>query len=206
MIHQRAKDVYFALMYPCSKVLRPLYQVHYRLFRTACVKTQIGSGTNYLEGFVNIDANFQRRVDYLLDVRAGLPFPDSSMEFVYSCHMLEHLHVTEAISLLREFRRVLAPSGYIRLTLPDFEFIFQILEGRDLSEFPRRFMSRHGQAINFLFCDGQHRYAYSLDLLRELAGDVGFSRVEPADHHRDKHIPNLDAIEPGGSFSVNIFK
>lgn len=168
-------------------------------------KTQIGCGQHYLDGFVNIDANFQRKTDYLLDVRAGLPFPDGSMEFIYSCHMLEHLHLTEAMRLLRECHRVLKPEGYMRLTLPDFEFVFRILEGAEESHFPRRFRSRHGQAINFLFCDGQHKYGFSKEVVEELALDLGFSKVVPVDT-RDEHIANLADIEPGGSFSVNLFK
>src|SRR5215475_8397740 len=144
VISQNIKDAYYMLLYPCSVVLRPLYRLHYSMSQNHRDKTQIGCGQHYLNGFVNIDANFQRRTDYLLDVRAGLPFPDSSMEFIYSCHMLEHLHVTEAIRLLKECHRVLKSEGYMRLTLPDFEFVFRILGGDEESSFPRRFRSRHG--------------------------------------------------------------
>ena len=168
-------------------------------------KAQIGCGQHYLDGFVNIDANFQRKTDYLLDVRAGLPFPDSSMEFIYSCHLLEHLHLTEAIRLLKECHRVLNPKGYMRLTLPDFEFVLRILSGDEESHFPRSFRSRHGQAINFLFCEGQHKYGFSREVVEELALDLGFSKVVAADS-ADENISNLAKIEPGGSFSVNLYK
>lgn len=168
-------------------------------------KAQIGCGPNYLKGFVNIDANFQRQTDYLLDVRAGLPFPDCSMEFIYSCHMLEHLHVTEAIRLLKECHRVLKAEGYMRLTLPDFEFVFRILGGDEESSFPRHFRSKHGQAINFLFCDGQHKYGFSKEVVEELALELGFSRVVEAGP-ADENISNIDHIEPSGSFSVNLYK
>jgi predicted SAM-dependent methyltransferase len=157
-----------------------------------------------LDSFINIDANPQRKVDYLLDARVGLPFPDNSIELIYSCHMLEHVHVTEAIEMLKEWRRVLTPSGYARLTLPDFEYIFEILKGQEVG-FPRRFISRQGQAINFLFCDGQHKYAYCRELIEELALSVGFSRVEPVGQE-DQNVPRLKEIEPGGSFSVNLHK
>lgn len=205
VIHQNFKDVYYLLLFPCSKVLRPVYRAHYRLFGAGKVKAQIGCGKNYLKDFINIDANFQRKIDYLLDVRAGLPFPDGSMEFLYSCHMMEHLHVTEAINLLKECKRVLSPNGYMRLTLPDFEFITAILSGDQVCDFPRKFKSRQGQAINHLFCDGQHKYGYSKEVIEELAGEMGFSKVI-AVGNEDANIPNLFEIEPGGSFSVNIFR
>jgi Uncharacterized protein conserved in bacteria len=160
---------------------------------------------HYLQDFVNIDANFQRRIDCLLDVRAGLPFPDNSIEFIYSCHMMEHIHIDEAINLLRECKRVLTATGYMRLTLPDFEYALRIADGQVASDFPRRFNSRHGQAINFLFCDGQHKFAFSQEVIQELAAELGFSEVVGAGNE-DVNIANLQDIEPCGSFSVNIFK
>jgi prepilin-type processing-associated H-X9-DG protein len=205
MIHQSIKDLYYSLLYPCSYLLKPVYKLHYRALRNQCHKVHVGCGKNYLEGFINIDANFQRRVDYLLDTRAGLPFPDDSVEIIYSCHMLEHVHVTEAIEILKEWRRILSPAGYVRLTLPDFNYIFHILSGQAPANFPRSFDSRHGQAINFLFCDGQHKYAYSPELIEELALGLGFSKVVPASQE-DCNISDLTSIEPGGSFSVNLFK
>jgi predicted SAM-dependent methyltransferase len=205
VIHQNVKDLYYVLMYPCSRILKPLYRFHFRFLNGQCKKVQIGCGPNYLNGFINIDGNFQRRTDYLLDVRAGLPFPDNSLDFLYSCHMMEHLHVNETIQLLRECRRVLTPGGYLRLTLPDFGFIASIMAGEQVSDFPRRFNSREGQAINHLFCDGQHKYAFSREVIEEMAREIGFSRVSPAGLD-DEHFVNLKLSEPGGSFSVNLYK
>jgi predicted SAM-dependent methyltransferase len=205
VIHQNVKDLYYVLMYPCSRILKPLYRFHFSHVNGQKRKAQIGCGPNYLDGFINIDGNFQRKTDYLLDVRAGLPFPDDSIDFLYSCHMMEHLHVDETIQLLRECRRVLAPEGYLRLTLPDFAYIAAIISGEQVSDFPRRFNSREGQAINHLFCDGQHKYAFSRELIEELARDVGFSSVQPANGY-DEHFMDHKLSEPGGSFSVNLYK
>jgi prepilin-type processing-associated H-X9-DG protein len=205
MIHQNVKDIYYTLLYPVSWVLKPIYKIHYKKRYRKCSKAQIGCGKNYLEGFINIDANFQRKPDYLLDVRVGLPFPNDSLDFIYSCHMLEHVHVTEAISILKEWYRVLSPTGYIRLTLPDFEHIIKILAGQEVCRFPREFNSTHGHAINFLFCDGQHKFAYSKQVIEELALKMGFLRVVSVGQE-DDNISSLDKIEPYGSFSVNIYK
>lgn len=190
-------------MYPCSRLLKPLYRLHYRLINNDRSKVHLGCGTSYLTGFVNIDGNFRRRVDYALDIRVGLPFPDDSIEFIYSCHMMEHLHIWEAIDLLRECRRVLSRTGYMRLTLPDFGYVRKLLSGEEVCEFPRRFRSKEGQAINHLFCDGQHKYAFSEEVIRELASEIGFSNVVTAPLC-DSKLP--DQAEPGGSFSVNLFK
>lgn len=93
LLHQRTKDLYFTLL---SKVTLPNYYVH--KIRAGFVRApkkplhlHLGCGPNYLNGFVNIDVNPQRKLDLWLDVRNGLPFPDSAVDSVYSTHMVEHL-------------------------------------------------------------------------------------------------------------------
>jgi len=206
MIHQTFKDIYYSLLHPVSKLLVPLYRVHYKLKKNKKDCVQIGCGKNYLDGFVNIDGNILRKVDYVLDVRVGLPFPDNSIKLLYSCHMLEHVHIDEAINILREWYRVLSPTGYIRLTLPDFNYIEEILAGKDEHNFPRGFQSRSGQAVNFLFCDGQHKYAYTKDMIDEIAKAIGFDDVKDAVVNSDKNISIESLCEPPGSFSVNLYK
>ena len=206
MIPQKIKEIYWFFLYPASFLLRPLYQLDYRLRKRHIKKIQIGGGATYLAGFINLDASFFQRVDYLLDTRVGLPFPDNSIELIYSCHMLEHLFIEEALSALKEWRRVLSPSGYLRLTLPDFDHAQKILSGQGTSFFPRSFKSRSGMAINFLFCEGQHKYAYNFELLEELAKAIGFSKLVPAEVGRDENIKAGGFSEPPGSFSVNLFK
>ncbi|MEK7830387.1 MAG: methyltransferase domain-containing protein [Acidobacteriota bacterium] len=48
-----------------------------------------------------------------------IPEPDSSVEVLYTCHMLEHLERAEAESFLREAGRVLAHGGILRIVVPD---------------------------------------------------------------------------------------
>lgn len=198
MISQNYKDFYFGILYICSFILRPLYSVHYFLFKRKHTKAHLGCGPNYLPGFINIDGNFNRRVDYVLDMRAGLPFPAYSMEFLYSCHFLEHLTIDDAMCVLKECARVLSPNGVFRITLPAFEHALAISEGSQPSEFPRKFSSSSGQAINFLFCDSQHRYAYSVESFKEIALACGFESAEEGAVNEDPRIAPLN--EPEGSF------
>lgn len=203
MIAQQIKDAYYGVALLASKLLRPLYAVHYRARRRDVTRVHIGCGANYISGFINIDGNVYRRVDYVLDIRAGLPFPDASIEFIYSCHMLEHIYINDAIAALGEWRRVLRAGGYIRLAVPDFAYALRILAGEVESKFPRAFRSWEAQAANFIFCDGQHKFVYSKSIIDEISAAVGFARVEWAGV-TDKNLPLLD--EPVGSVVVNIFK
>ena len=57
------------------------------------------------------------------NVRNGLGFGPSSVAVVYSSHMLEHLHRSEALGFLTEVNRSLAPAGVVRIVVPDLASI-----------------------------------------------------------------------------------
>lgn len=48
-----------------------------------------------------------------------LAFDDSSMTFVFSEHLFEHLFFDEAAALMRECSRILKPGGIVRTVVPD---------------------------------------------------------------------------------------
>lgn len=207
MFNESIKSSYFSILGLISKPLILFYKINYLLFRKHIKKIHIGCGPHYIQGFINIDGNFLRRTDYCFDVRAGLPFPDNSIDLIYSSHFFEHVHIYEALSILKEWHRVLSPSGYIRLTVPDFNFIFEILSGaKEYKVFPRVFQTRSGMAINYLFCDGQHKYAYTKELVEELALSVGYSKVTEAEPNLDKNISDIRLDEPEGSLYLNLYK
>jgi len=57
------------------------------------------------------------------DVRRGLPLASNSLEAIYASHLLEHLHLAEAMRLLSECHRVLGPAGVLRAVVPDLRAI-----------------------------------------------------------------------------------
>lgn len=86
------------------------------------LKLHLGSGPVSLDGWVNIDLDAPA-ADMLLDLRQPLPFADGSVTHVFSEHVIEHIEYAEALSLLKEVRRVLAPSGVVRITTPDLAWL-----------------------------------------------------------------------------------
>lgn len=116
--------------------------------KSECKKLHIGCGLNTPADWLNVDgswnawlsvkAPFVRRimdflrlapanllhvdrtgVDMVFDVRRPLPFADNFFRYVYASHLLEHLHFSEAVTLLHECWRVLAPGGIARFMVPD---------------------------------------------------------------------------------------
>ncbi|MGH9346649.1 MAG: class I SAM-dependent methyltransferase [Vicinamibacterales bacterium] len=53
------------------------------------------------------------------DVRRGLGLAPGSAAVVFSSHLIEHLHRSEALALLRDAHRVLRPGGVCRVVTPD---------------------------------------------------------------------------------------
>jgi predicted SAM-dependent methyltransferase len=119
--------------------------------------------------------------------------------------MLEHLYPDEAISLIGEIYRVLQPNGLARLVMPGFDHAIRICSGAAESRWPRHFDSPSAQAINYLFCDGQHHYAYSYELMKQVAEKAGFSKIERSAANEFEYQGEMP-VEPVGSLAVHLVK
>lgn len=65
------------------------------------------------------------------NVRAGLGLPNESAAVVFSSHLIEHLHRSEALALLRDCWRVLKPGGVCRIVTPDLSTLVQRYVGSE---------------------------------------------------------------------------
>jgi len=211
MIRQQIKDVYFGLVRYVSLPNAVLARVKHRSAAAGeGVRLHLGCGPHYIEGMINVDGNLFRRKDLWLDLRNRLPFPDRSASLVYCSHMLEHLFPDDAITLLREIHRVLRDGGVARIAVPSIEHALAIARGEAKMEFPRPFSDPLAQAVNYLFCDGQHKYGYSWALLADFASQAGFDRITnySAEHGvREKQYgPITLGNEPPGSLVVELVR
>lgn len=110
-------------------------------------KLNIGCAwTMFHQGWQNIDiidgnANqFASQYRYNFrqaDIKNGLPFFGTGVvDLIFSSHMLEHLSYSEGSAFLKECRRVIRPTGGLRLIVPDAGFLMETYSnGEDLSDF-----------------------------------------------------------------------
>ena len=206
MLHQRYKDIAFLAI---AKLTVPNYWLRrgvskLRTQNGKAVHLHLGCGTKYLPGFVNIDANPFQRVDIWLDVRCGLPFADSSVDSVYSSHVLEHFYPDELQELATECARVLKPGAGMRLVVPSLRSAIRAYEASRAqwfdANFPRHFDSLGGRFSNFVFCDGQHRAAYDFSYLEEELRKAGFREVEESAEGASRlYGDRVPPFEPGDS-------
>jgi predicted SAM-dependent methyltransferase len=180
MIRQNLKDVYFHLVRYLALPSTTINRIRYWLTGPPSPEgyyIHLGCGFKYLDGMINTDGNIFRKIDLWLDLRNRLPFPTGSCWFIYSAHTIEHLFPHEALALLREVRRVLKPDGIARIAVPSMEYALEIARGLHVEDWPRPFKDSVAQAVNYLFCDGQHKYAYNFDILATFAREAGFSKI-----------------------------
>ena len=84
----------------------------------------LGCGENINREWFNTDITFAiYGKHYYMNATKRYPFPDKSIDYIFSEHMFEHLKLTEAVKMLKECRRVLKKNGVLRITLPCFEFL-----------------------------------------------------------------------------------
>ena len=140
----------------------------------------IGCGTKYVPGMVNIDGNLFRKKDIWLDVTLGLPFPDNSLGGVYASHVIEHFDDKCVRRLFGEVHRVLKPGGAVRLIVPSLEYaIDAYVSGRvdKMPDWPHKYDSAGGRFNNFMLCRNQHFMMFDFSLLKELLSAAGFSKI-----------------------------
>lgn len=96
-----------------------------------------GSGGRGLPGWINIDVRPHHEDQYIcLDLRRCLPFSDSSVRRILAEHVIEHLDFRDDIpGVFREFHRILAPGGTVRVIVPDAERYMSAYVHRSRAEF-----------------------------------------------------------------------
>ena len=87
------------------------------------VRIELGSGPHGEPGFFHVDAVKVGNVDHQADIRDLNWLTNGSVDEIYSAHAVEHISYTEIVEVLKEWNRVLKPSGIIRLKMPDLDFL-----------------------------------------------------------------------------------
>lgn len=146
----------------------------------------VGCGPNMKPQFINLDYRWMPGIDVCWDVRKGLPFEDKSLAGIYSEHCLEHLSFDDCSDAIREFRRVLEPNGFVRIVVPDAELYFDLYQRHKAGEevaFPYAPSPLPEEqtalmAINPIFFDHGHLYAYDASTLGMLLERAGFKDIK----------------------------
>lgn len=127
---------------------------------------------------------------FYLDVRKRFPFPDGTVDYFYTSHMLEHLLPQEGTHCLRESFRALKPGGLIRIVIPDLDYHVRQYEPTVANEFLDAIYSYEGGTRS----RHRHNWWYNEHSLRDLLEEIGFTQVKRQSLGEGR-CPDLDALD-----------
>jgi predicted SAM-dependent methyltransferase len=150
-------------------------------------RLHLGCGDRFIPGFVHIDARPLPHVDVVSQLDHLPMFPDDGASLLYASHVLEHFPRHATVKVLTEWRRVLAPGGILRLSVPDFAKLIEVYEktSGNLDAVLGPLVGRQDHPYNF------HYMVFDRRKLTDLLMQAGFSEVRPWDWHIEDHS-NVD--------------
>ncbi len=146
------------------------------------IRLELGSRPRQgMEAWTSIDLD--NGADIQFDLRQPLPFPDNSVDEIYSSHFLEHFtYPTPMLDLLRNCHRILRPGGRVRTAVPDAAIFLSAYA--DSANFDReKFCTcevglRYDSPIdvvNFIaYLGGEHKFMFDRHNLPKIFSEAGF--------------------------------
>lgn len=125
-----------------------------------------------------------------LNLCKPLPYPDNSVEVIFSSHVFEHLFLDEVEKLINECFRVLKPGGICRVVVPDLEKIMALYNAKD----PRKFIGDIYEVATRSAVKNSHHCAFTGAFLTRLFAEAGFSSVKVLSY-RVGSCPDIDQLD-----------
>jgi predicted SAM-dependent methyltransferase len=173
-------------------------------------RLNLGCGKYLIPGWINAD--LYRHADVMFDIRARWPIPDGRVIGVRLEHVLEHVaYPDDALHVIAECYRVLAPGGTVRLGVPDTEKAIRAHVEGDDAQYCRIARERWHppevqltiEHVNYHFRDryGGHLCAYDRQLLLNLLSRAGFVGIQsaPFDHTLDREDREAGTLRLSGT-------
>ena len=138
------------------------------------VRLNLGSGSQEIEGYINVDARDLPNVDVIADL-SNLPYEDATVDEIFSSHVIEHFTFSQLQKeLLPYWYSLLKPNGVFRAIFPDFEAMLPDYQSGEISFDQLARVVMGGQ-------DYMLDYHYSLlasEKVMEMLQEAGFKDVK----------------------------
>lgn len=157
---------------------------------------ELGSGEKKgKNGWITVDI---KGADINWDLRDGIPLKDSSVDRIYSSHLLEHIPYPALLGFLRECRRVLKVDGEFSVCVPNAGiYLDHFITGTALADthvFYEPAVVKTGSKLDIInyiaYMDGEHKYMFNQENLINTLKVSGFSNSELRSFD-----PEIDLIE-----------
>ncbi len=174
------------------------------------MKFNIGCGKrNFGKDWIHIDGGEFKHINskdiFIKD------YKENSAELIYASHFIEYFNREEVVPLLQRWKKVLKPSGVLRLAVPNFEAYAKLYIDKkislDDSLGPLYGKIKMGNKIIY------HKTTYDYTSLRNLLEEVGMRNIRKYDwketnhsqfdDHSQAYFPHMDKIN-GILMSLNM--
>ena len=127
---------------------------------------ELGSGAKRgVNGWTTVDMG---GADICHDLRKGIPLPDSSVDRIYTSHILEHIPFKDLVSFINECYRVLKSGGEFSICVPNAgNYINAYVEKRQFRHREEGYApaivdtGSYIDQVNYIaYMDGQHHYLF----------------------------------------------
>ena len=177
------------------------------------MKLHLGCGKRYLEGYIHVDIAEFEHIDYQLPIDDLSTFKDNTAEEIYASHVLEYFDRNDVINVLTEWKRVLKPSGILRLAVPNFPKLVEVYQSsKDLSSILGPLYGKWDIGNKeFIY----HKTVYDENSLKNVLEEVGFKNIKiwdwqeffkeqkDFDDHSQAYYPHMQK-ESGIHVSLNL--
>lgn len=171
--------------------------------RKGTIKLNVGCGTDYKKGWVNIDNNSDDNIEKLdvnFDLRKPLPYKDGTVDFIFNEHFIEHLTIEESQKSIKDFMRVLKKGGVLRIAMPDLEGAIALYQDPDwqkkpfIKRFDLQFVKTKAELLNMSFNWWGHKWLYDWEELERRLNDAGFTNINKCSWGKSSH-KDLEGLE-----------
>lgn len=154
------------------------------------MKLNIGCGTDYREGFINIDGSDSLpRVDKVINIATDSLldyFESGQVDYILANDIIEHHYHWEGVELMTQFCKLLKPGGCAEIRVPDAEYLIKcwwmplrmkltyLFGGQDIPQGYDPEMDESRKQFPEFFC---HKYGWTRAEMKKQLLDIGYSRV-----------------------------
>lgn len=146
----------------------------------------IGCGTHYADGYLNIDVvrNDDTHPDEVVP-RGPLPYPDASFDRAYCGHLLEHIDWGQPLlDFLADVKRILVPGGQIMCVGPDVERTLQMWKQDRIPWGHMLAVLEHAPSpadLNGDWPEARHHWNCTQGRVVMALEHAGFQQIDPSD-------------------------
>ena len=167
---------------------------------------EIGGGAYAQPGRIHVDLDAHARHLEAVAPAWDLPFPDGWAREVLAIHALEHVHPSQLMATLAEWRRVLAPGGRVRVHVPNTPELLKSLQAAPVEKkwalmgaILGMYCGPEASSPADLRTRSDHQLAFDPELLRWSLEQAGFSGVtdltaETSDRHTEAWAPLVEHV------------